>query len=99
MKLLRRNWQRAEKSVAKLEGGKLTKATGAMWHDKADVRSATRLLQVKSTTKKSYVVKLTDLAAIERQAAAADKSPALIIEFQTPKGIRRYEIQPYFGQK
>ena len=97
MKLLRSKWRKAEEKVAKLEDGRTTPATGAMWFAKGDVKSATLLVQVKSTRKKSYSLKLTDLDAIEKQAAAADLDPALVIEFDTPQGKRRYEVLPYFG--
>lgn len=99
MKILRNRWRKAEERVAKLEGGRTTPATGAMWHSKGDVKTKTKLIQVKSTSKKSFTVKLTDLDAIERQAAAADLEPSFVIEFQTRQGIRRYELQKHFGYK
>lgn len=99
MKLLRQRWRKAEEQIAKLEGGRTTPATGAMWFAKGDVKSKERLVQVKSTQKKSYSLKLTDLDQIERQAAAADLEPSLVIEFQTPQGKRRYEVLRYFGKQ
>lgn len=99
MKILRNRWRKAEDRIAKLEGGRTTPATGALWHSKGDVSSKARLVQVKSTRKKSYTIRLQDLDAIEKQAAAADKEAALVVEFQTTQGIRHYEIRRYFGSK
>lgn len=94
---LRNKWVKAEDAIAKLERGKKTPASGARWHSKGDVASSSRLVQVKSTDKKSFVLKLTDWDQIERQAAAADKEPVMVVEFSTPTGKRRLQVTQYFG--
>jgi hypothetical protein len=91
--MLKRRWQRAERDVATHAGGRTVLASGATWKAKADVSTPTHLIQVKSTEKRSYVLKLSDLALIEQQAAAANKAPRFVIEFITPNGRRRYVIE------
>lgn len=91
--MLRRRWVRAERDVAKQVGGRTVPASGATWKARGDVSTPSTLIQVKSTEKASYVLKLSDLAQIEQQAAAANKEPQLVVEFITPSGRRRYVIE------
>jgi len=95
----RKRGLKAEHRVAKREKGKVTPGSGNQWHSKGDVKSDARLIQVKSTVKKSYAITLKSLDEIERQAAAVDREPAFVIEFVTPQGKRCYEVSRYFGAK
>lgn len=91
--MLKRRWQRAERQVAEREGGKTVLASGATWKARGDVVTPTHVIQVKSTEKRSYILKLDDLAQIEQQAAAANKDARFIIEFVTPNGRICYAIE------
>lgn len=100
MRLLdRKRGLKAEHRVAKKEAGRITPASGAAWHSKGDVKSASRLVQVKSTVKKSYTITLKDLETIERQAAATDRDASFVIEFVTPKGNLYYSVERYYGHQ
>lgn len=91
--MLRRHWVRAERDTAKRENGRVQPASGAAWHSKGDVVSKTHLVQVKSTEKKSYTLKLSDMELIEQQAAAVNKDAKMIVEFLTPRGRIRYRVE------
>lgn len=97
MKLIQREGARAEKRIAKLTGTRRTPGSGARWHSKGDLKSSTELVEVKATTKKSYVLKLATLEKIEAEAAAQDRDPSLIIEFTTPRGRRMYRVTRFYG--
>ena len=95
----RQRWRAAEKAVAVLADGKIQPGSGNQWHAKGDVKSAVNLLQVKSTSAKSYVLKLDDLRTIEQQALEADRQPRLVVDFITPSGSERWVVQRYYGEE
>jgi hypothetical protein len=57
------------------------------------VHTPSHVIQVKSTEKASFVLKLADLALIEQQAAAVNKDAQFVIEFIRPSGRVRYAIE------
>ena len=94
--MLRRTWQQAEKRVAKISQGKTRPGSGAPWDAKGDVKSITHLIQVKATTRKSYVVSLEELRILGNQAVMQDRAPMLVIQFQTENGWEKWSVQPYY---
>lgn len=93
----RKTWQRVEQREADLRGGRVQPGSGSQWHSKGDVKTATHLVQVKSTEKKQYVLKLSDLEQIEREALNNNRDPEMVVVFLTSTGPRRYRIIRDYG--
>jgi hypothetical protein len=93
MKLLSRVGAAAEKRVAKLTASRRQPASGARWHSKSDLKNATHLTEVKATATKSYTLTLKNLLKNEREALAADRVPAFIVEFSTPQGRHYFKVE------
>ena len=60
--------------------------SGAMDSAKADMRTADFLIENKSTVKESYKTDLQVLARISKQARAANRLPALALQFTDESG-------------
>jgi len=66
--------------------GRQTPASGAIVGAKGDVVLPTFLLEAKSTTANSMVLKLDWLAKIHNEARSLSKEPALAVSFTTGDG-------------
>jgi hypothetical protein len=88
----------AEKRVATLTGGRTRPASGALWFAKGDVATKNNLMQVKTTKRKQYNVRLKDLQTLETQALACNKEPVFILEFDGKNGRVMYAIQKFYGE-
>ncbi len=71
--------RRYEKKLAKKVGGRVQLASGALPFAKEDISTETHLIQVKSTTKNSYTLKLEDLEILRENAIKIGKRPALML--------------------
>lgn len=80
--------RKAEKKMAKKVGGRAQPASGATPLYKEDITTATHLIQVKTTTKKSYTIKLKDLEDLRTNALRVGKRPALFLHI----GDRSWKI-------
>jgi hypothetical protein len=87
----------AEKRIAKLTHSRRTPASGAKWFARGDLSSPSHLTEVKATKSKSFVLKLSTLQKIEREAAAQNREPVFVIEFTTPHGRITYHVQRFYG--
>ena len=77
-----------EKRFAKKVKGRVQPASGATPMYKEDVITDTHLIQVKTTTKQSYVLKLEDLETLRENALKVGKRPALFLHI----GQRSWKI-------
>jgi hypothetical protein len=67
-------WKRFEEKVANEVSGKRKKQSGgSRFFPSVDVESDTHLIEVKTTMKKSFLVKLSDLRKLKERAATKDK--------------------------
>lgn len=64
---MRANWEKQERRVAKEIGGQVSVASGAL-DRKGDVRNSVMLVEAKTTGKKQYTIKATELEKIYREA-------------------------------
>lgn len=78
----RKRSQRQERRLAEKVGGKVTPASGALWHQKGDVRSEHFLIEAKTTRNKQYTLKYEDLQKISHEAAISGKTPVFAITFE-----------------
>jgi hypothetical protein len=85
----------AEKRVAKLTASKQTPSSGAKWFAKGDIKNASHLMEVKSTTKKSYRFNLETWQKIEREALAQDRQAILYVEFSSRGKKHLFSITRY----
>jgi hypothetical protein len=76
-----RSGVKAEKKTAKRMGAKLTRYSGAMPNERADMTLEKFLIENKSTTGISLGVKLDWLYKVNQEALQAAKIPALAIQF------------------
>jgi len=84
-----------EKAGAKKYGGSVQVGSGATRHAKGDVqRTGKHRIEFKSTTSRSFSVKLEDLDRIEKIAAAADEIPAFEVEFSGEFPPRSFTVVP-----
>ena len=74
--------QKQERRVAKKVGGHVQKASGSLPFNKGDVKAPELLIECKRTKKLSISITRKWLDKITREASAADKTPALAIEFE-----------------
>lgn len=93
----KRTWQKAEKLVAEQQGGRVQPGSGSRWFAKQDVKCAEKLIQVKTTDKKQYILKLEDLEILEQHALKEDCEPVFIVIFRTPEGIKQYKIERQYN--
>lgn len=78
---------RQEREHAKAHGGRVQRGSGSSWRAPQDVVLPERMDQLKFTDKQSFVIKVSELQQILRDAVNAGRDPALIVEFTTA-GIR-----------
>jgi hypothetical protein len=97
MKLPSRRGAAAEKRLARLTGATRTPASGGRWFAKADLQSASHLFESKTTQKKSYSLKLDALLKVEAEAAAQNREPLFVLEFDTPTGRHVFSVQRFYG--
>ena len=69
-----------EKDLAKKLGVKPQPASGALPHYKEDIETNEFLIQVKTTEKKQYTIKASDLKDLVRHAVKIGKEPMMIIK-------------------
>lgn len=92
LRAMKKRSEEQEKRVARLQGGRVTPASGALSGAKGDVRQRGRhRIECKYTTKKSYSIKLDELLKIEGEASAGELS-LLHLEFQGVSPSKRYVI-------
>lgn len=87
-----------EKSVAKQFNGKTTISSGAIWFDKADVRSEKFLIECKTTQNSFYSVTSKVWEKVDRESCYANKTPLLIVDL---KDAERFVVfnPNHFGDK
>lgn len=80
--------RRYEKKLAKKIGGRVQPASGATPFYKEDISSDIWLVQVKTTTKDSYTLKIKDLETLRTNALKVGKIPLMVLRL----GDREYNI-------
>lgn len=70
-----------ERKAAKDYDGAVTPGSGNGWMKKADVHTAKFLVECKTTTKQSYILKVEELKKLYYQAVVENKLPVFEIEF------------------
>ena len=75
-------WERQEKRLAKIVGGKRNAGSGNGWVRKADVRDGEDryLYEAKNTAAKSFILKLSDLKAVGHHADREGRIPVMHLE-------------------
>ncbi len=76
----------SEKRIIRDLGGRGRPASGAMEGAKGDIDLGKTLMEAKSTTNASIVLKLDWLAKITHEALGEGKTPALAVSFIQPDG-------------
>lgn len=71
-----------EDRIAGAYRGSRNVMSGAGWSKKADVRTNDFLIEAKTTERKSYSLKLSELREIRKQALLDDRIPLFMIELQ-----------------
>ena len=84
-----------EKKLAKKLGVKPQPGSGAFPLYKEDIELDEFLIQVKTTTKKSYSLKDDDLKTLARNAAKVGKTPMMIVNM----GGRTWSLMPWSEKK
>jgi len=83
--------RKSEKALAHRLGGVQTLASGAVDHDKADIKISRKkwkiLLEAKSTQKESMSVKLDWLLKVHQEALESLSTPAFAISFTNDHGV------------
>ena len=92
MKNLIKFIKKREQKFAKEIGGTRRPASGALWFKKEDVIDNKKLYQIKTTTKKTATVRLTDLQKLEEHAIIEHKIPIYVIDFI----LDRFESEQYY---
>ena len=82
--------RKSEASLARALGGRARPASGALPGSKGDIDLGAFLLEAKSTTQESMILKMGWLLKIAREAKSEGKCPALSISFVNQDG------QPFF---
>jgi len=77
-----KRWERQEKRLANLLGGTRNAGSGNGWVRKADVRNIDWLIEAKTTSFKSFTLKLSDLLSLGHHADREGRTPAFCIEIQ-----------------
>jgi hypothetical protein len=76
-------WYKAQELIARLEGGELTPASGAIPAHKGDVRNQDAVYEVKYSKKSSFYLSFNVLRkAIDEALLAAGRDPAVYIVMQ-----------------
>ncbi len=83
--------RRYEKKLAKKLGVKAQPGSGAFPLYKEDIELDDCLIQVKTTTKKSYTLKNDDLKTLVRNATKVGKIPVMVINI----GGRAWSLMPW----
>lgn len=78
--------RRQEKDTARSLGGQVNSGSGNGEKFKADVRTKDELLELKTTSAKSYSLKAADLQKLWQQALLDDRQPVFGVEFQNMPG-------------
>lgn len=78
--------RKSEQRVAKMLGGRLRPASGALEGAKGDIVMDKFLVEAKSSQRMSITIKLDWLCKIAREARSEGKTPALTVSFVTPEG-------------
>lgn len=73
--------KKQERLVAKEVGGRVVKASGALWYQKGDVEHEQFLIECKSTTDNSYSLKLDTIHKIMDEGMAKGKEAILQLDF------------------
>jgi hypothetical protein len=82
--------RKSEASLARALGGRARPASGALPGSKGDIDLGAFLLEAKSTTQESMILKMAWLLKIAREAKSEGKTPALSVSFVDQAG------QPFF---
>jgi hypothetical protein len=83
-----RRSQNQERRTAKDLGGRVQKGSGATGFAKGDVRAALDVrAECKTTSAKSYSLKLAEWRKIQEEAHQGGESPVMQIEFQGAAGM------------
>jgi hypothetical protein len=86
--------QKQEKRAAKRTGGRVQPGSGSKPGAKGDVRNAGALrMECKTTTKKSFTLKLSELEKLEGEATSGE-NPVFEIEFSGVHPSRRFVVLP-----
>lgn len=72
---------RQERCTAHEIGGRQTRGSGRMYHQKSDVVSSLVRIEVKVTTKKQYILKQSEMEKIRREAIRTNRIPAFGVSF------------------
>lgn len=87
MSYTRKKSKQQEQSIAKDIGGKVQKASGATDFAKGDVRGKGLRVEAKTTSAKSYSLKLSEITKIQAEALTQDfEAWAMQIQFQGQLG-------------
>jgi len=74
--------RKQEDELASTYRGSRNAMSGAGWVRKADVRSEDLLIEAKTTSKKSWSLKLDDLRELRKQAIMDDRMPVFVVDIQ-----------------
>ena len=77
--------RRQEASVSKRLGGARVSGSGNQWHDKADVKTATLLVECKRTDKKQFILTKAMLQVHQIQSLKCGKKPVFQLEIGAEK--------------
>jgi len=83
--------RRFEKKLAKKIGGRAQLASGSLPFFKEDIETDTHLVQVKTTTKKSFKLNLEDLEALQISATKRGKAPLFMLQMGGKNYYIRYD--------
>lgn len=78
--------QASEKRLAKLTGGKQTRASGALDFEKGDLKFTVLLAEAKATVRKSLSLKYEWLVKITKEALPLNRRPVVFISFVEESG-------------
>lgn len=81
-----RTGRRSEERLSDRIGARLTPASGATAHSKADMTLGELLIEAKSTIHRSLVLKLDWLIKLKMEAMAVGKEGVLVVAFTDSKG-------------
>lgn len=75
-----RKSKKQEERTATQVGGRVVPGSGNQWHSKSDVSSDKWLIENKRTDKKSYALKVEELALAKVRAAREGKKPMMQVD-------------------
>ena len=76
-----------ERQIASLLGGRVQAGSGSSWRASQDVKSDEELAQVKYTDKGSFVLKVSEMREVAKDASLAGRMPCMIVDF-AQHGVR-----------